>query len=49
MTYICRKWLKNFLKRVKYVGNDVEMWELAKYLRKWVKYLRNGLNVWEMT
>ena len=30
MTYICRKWLKNFQKRVKYVGNDVEMWELAK-------------------
>ena len=30
MTYICRKWLKNFQKRVKQEGNDVKMWELAK-------------------
>ena len=39
MTYICRKQLKNFQKRVKYVGNDVEMWELATNM------LGNGLSI----
>ena len=55
MTYICRKWLKNFQKRVKYLGNDVEMWELAKIcwemgqvFDKRLKYLGNDLQIWEM-
>ena len=36
-------------KRLKYVGNDVGLWEMAKIYGKWVKYLTNGLTVWELT
>ena len=36
MTQICRKWLK-------YVGNDVDLWEIAKICGEWLKYLMNGL------
>ena len=32
-----------FEKRLKYVGNDVDLWEIAKICRKWLKYLINGL------
>ena len=35
-----------FEKRLKYVGNDVDLWEIAKIC---LKYLRNGLYMWEMT
>ena len=35
--------------RLKYVGNDVDLWEIAKICGKWLKYLINGLNMWEMT
>ena len=31
------------------MGNDVDMWEMAKTCAKWLKYLTNGLNMWEMT
>ena len=31
------------------MGNDVDMWELAKISGKWLKYLTNGLIHWEMT
>ena len=34
-----------FDKRLKYVGNDVYMWEIAKIYGKWLKYLTNGLNM----
>ena len=34
---------------VKYVGNDVDLWEMAKIYRKWLKYLTSGLNMWELT
>ena len=30
-------------KRIKYVGNDVDLWEIAKICGKWIKYLINGL------
>ena len=30
------------------MGNDVDMWELAKICVKWRRYLTNVLNVWEM-
>ena len=30
MTYIFRNWLKVFEKRPKYVGNDVDLWEMAQ-------------------
>ena len=32
-----------FEKRLKYVGNDVDLWEIAKICGKWLKYLINGL------
>ena len=31
------------------MGNDLEMWEMAKICRKWRKYLTIGLNMWEMS
>ena len=43
MTYISGKWLQVFEKRLKYVGNDVDLWEIAKICGKWLKYLINGL------
>ena len=30
MTYICLKWLKFLVKRLKYLGNDVYLWEMAQ-------------------
>ena len=30
------------------MGNDVDMWEMAKFVGKWLKYLTNGLNKWEI-
>ena len=38
-----------FEKRLNYVGNDVDLWELSKIYGKWLKYLTNGLNMWELT
>ena len=35
--------------RLKYVGNDVDLCEIAKIYGKWLKYLPNGLNLWELT
>ena len=40
---------QEFEKRLKYVENDVDLWEMAKICGKWLKYLTNGLNMWEMT
>ena len=34
---------------LKYVGNNVDMWEMAEISGKWLKYLTNGLINWEMT
>ena len=34
MTYICGKWLQYVRKGKKYVGNDVDMWEMAKIFWK---------------
>ena len=34
---------EEFEKRFKYVGNDVDLWEIAKIYGKWLKYLINGL------
>ena len=31
------------------MGNDVDLWEIAKICGKWLKYLINGLNMSEMT
>ena len=32
-----------FEKQLKYVGNDVDLWETPKICGKWLKYLINGL------
>ena len=32
-----------FEKRLKYVANDVHLWEIAKICGEWLKYLMNGL------
>ena len=37
MTYICGTWLKYLENRLKYVGNDVDLWEIAKICGKWLK------------
>ena len=34
---------KVFEKRLKYVGNDVDLWEISKTCGKCLKYLINGL------
>ena len=31
------------------MGNDVDLWEIAKIYGKWLKYLTSGLNMWELT
>ena len=49
MTYLCGKWLKYLRKGFKYVGNDVDIWEMANICGKWLKYLTNDLINWEMT
>ena len=38
-----------FEKRLKYVKNDVDMFETAKKCGKWRKYSRNGVINYEMT
>ena len=38
-----------FQKWLKYVGSDVDLWELSKIYGKWLKYFTNGLNMWELT
>ena len=34
-----------FEKRLNYVRNDVDLWEVYKIYGKWLKYLTNGLNM----
>ena len=31
------------------MGNDVDLWRMAKIYGKWLKYFTNGLNMWEFT
>ena len=30
------------------MGNEIDLFEIAKVCGKWLKYLINGLNIWEM-
>ena len=32
-------------KRLKCVGNDIDLWEMAKTYGKCLKYVRNGLTI----
>ena len=44
MTKICGKWLK-YLTKYKNVGNDLEIWEMAKRFIKWLRYMGHGLSI----
>ena len=35
--------------RLKYVGNEVDLWEMSTVYGKWPKYLTIELNMWELT
>ena len=39
---------KKFDKWLKYVGNNVYIWELAQVFEKRLKYVGNHLDLWEM-
>ena len=43
MTKMCGEMDKAFDKRLKYVGTDLEIWEMAKMFGKWLRYMRHGL------
>ena len=36
-----------FDKRLKYVGNDLKIWEMAKMFEKWLRYMGHGLSILE--
>ena len=36
-----------FENRLKYVGNVVEIWEMAKIFGKWLRYMGHGLSICE--
>ena len=38
MPYVFHNWLKC-------VGNDLEIWEIAKIFEKWLRYIVNGLRI----
>ena len=37
-----------FEKRLKYVGNDVYMWEMAQVFEKRLKHVGNDVDFWEI-
>ena len=43
------KMSSEFDKWLKYVGNDVYIWELASVFQKRPKYLGNHVDLWEMS
>ena len=34
-----------FDKRLKYLRNDLEIWEMAKICGKWLRYMGHGLSI----
>ena len=38
-----------FNKGLKYVGNDVYIWELVWVFEKWLKYVGNDVDLWEIS
>ena len=42
VTYISGEWFKYLRKGLKYVGNDVDLWEMAQICGKQLNYLTNG-------
>ena len=45
MAKICWKMAEIFLKRLKYVGNDLQIWEISKISVKWLKYMGHGISI----
>ena len=35
-----------FDKRLKYVGNDMYIWEISEAFEKWLKYVGNDVDLW---
>ena len=33
---------------LKYMSNDLDMWEMPKMCGKWLRSVGNGLSIWEM-
>ena len=44
MANICWKMTEMFDKRLKYVGNDLQIWDIAKTFVKWLRYMVQGLS-----
>ena len=38
---------EEFDKRIKYVGNDVYIWEMAQVFEKLLNFVGNDLDLWE--
>ena len=38
-----------FDKRTKYMGNDVDIWEMAQIFLKWLRYLGHSSSILEKT
>ena len=50
MTYIFGNWLQCLRNGQKYVGNDVDLWEMAQILfDKRLKNVENDLEIWEIS
>ena len=47
MATICGDMALAFDKRLKYVRNDLEIWEISKMLGKWLRYMAHGSSIWE--
>ena len=45
MDRICGEMAYAFDKLLKYVGNDLEIWEMAKIFGKWFRYIVHGLSI----
>ena len=41
----CLEMAELFDKRLKYVLNDLEIWDIAKIFGKWLRYMVHGLRI----
>ena len=42
---ICWKMTEIFNKRLKYVLNDLQSWEMAKIFVQWLRYIGHGISI----
>ena len=47
MSQICGEMTELFVKLLKNVENDLEIWEMAKLFGKWLRCMGHGLSIWE--